>query len=325
MTVTAGAAGQPDITAPPLPPSQGPAQARAGTSEATGRRILAVDGTGLLVRASRAQMGRPLLMTSGGIPTGTLMSFIGSLARKIRASKPDYLVVAWDGANALQWRREMYPGYKGSRVDHDGNGREVLQAQAFCAAAGIRQLEMPFFEADDILAAVWRHVTIDGAELNLATDDADLLQLLGDDMTVVTGLTSDAPITAADVEKTWQIWPWWMPAMRSLSGDHSDNIPGLPGIGRIRAARMIRDGGFRWPLPEKILPDPEQREKAETWRSVMELANPPVRPEKDAGEAPFLLAGQAEWHGGAPGEVLDFLSTHELSALLQRLQKGRLW
>lgn len=327
MTAAAGAAGQPD-TAPPPRSSQGPAQARAGTSEVTEparKKILAIDGTGMLVRASRARMTRELT-ASDGTPTGTLMMFIGALARKIRASRPHYLVVAWDGASARDWRRGLYPAYKATRPDYDANGSEVLQAQAFCRAAGIRQLELPHCEADDILAAVWRHAgTLDGAVLNLATDDFDLLQLLRHGMTVVTGLTSDAPVTAAHVEENWHIRPCWLPAWRALAGDRSDNIPGIPGIGRIRAARMLRDGGFRWPLPESILPDPRHRKMAETWRMVMELANPPVRPEKDAEESLFRLEGQAEWHGGAPGEALDFLSAHELSVLLHRLQKGRLW
>lgn len=324
-------AGQPD-TAPPDPASRRPAQARGGPAEATpGPLVLAVDGTGLLVRCARAgaRMG---LCTSGGVPTGTLVAFIGALARKLRVTRPDYAVIAWDGPDARAWRQEIYPGYKMNRGEewHGSPGMEL--AGEFCRAAGIRQLQVPGFEADDLLASVQREITaaMADASLMIASDDHDLLQLLGDQMTSVTGFSFDAIITAVDVELEWGVSPWWLPCARALCGDPSDNIPGLPGVGTGRAAAMLRQAEWTWPPPERLIPGDGWRRQVIAWKEVMDLVSPPRLPEDHLPEGAeyekyFALPGKAEWHPEDPGALRVFFRKYELSALSERFLKGRLW
>lgn len=301
----------------------------ARSSGTVKRIVVAVDGTGLLVRASRAAGRHAQLSSSDGTPTGALMMFIGSLAKKLRVVRPDYLVVTWDGPGARRWRRALYPDYKGNRPPNDKGDSELDLARGFCDAAGIRQLSIPAFEADDLLAAVQRQVVAEmpDAQLLVITDDKDLLQLLGDCMTTVTGLSFDAMLTAADVDAQWGVPPWWLPAVRALAGDGSDNIPGLPGIGPHRAVKMIADGGWQWPLPERLLPEPGDRLRVAVWHDLVNLLTPLREPEREPGieEGYFALRGQAEWRGEVSDPLLSFLQKYELRSLSERLLKGRLW
>lgn len=293
--------------------------------------ILAVDATGLLVRCSRASArSQANLTSSDGTPTGTVMMFIASLSKKVRAIRPAYIVMAWDGPRARQWRREIYPGYKASRpaAPQDGSHHSDLAlAREFCEAAGIRQVTVEGFEADDLLAAVQRQAMAElpGEALYLLSDDADVLQLLEYDQAAATGISFDAILTARDVEAQWGVPPRWLPMLRSLSGDGSDDIPGLHGVGPVRAAQMIVRGGWEWPLPEAVLSDPSQRAQVAAWCSVMDLASPPRRPEESAPERHFAIRGQAEWnHGVSPG-LSDYLLRYELRKLHERMTNGRLW
>jgi DNA polymerase-1 len=291
-------------------------------------RVLAVDGTGILVRCHRAALrSQAHLTSSDGTPTGTVMMLIGSLARKLRAVRPDYVVIAWDGPHARDWRREIYPEYKAGRPAAPEDRSHSRLAEEFCEAAGIRQLMVPGYEADDLLAAVQRQVQdeMPGALLDLLSDDADVLQLLDGGLTAVMGTSFDAVITARDVEATWGVPPRWLPMLRSLSGDESDGIPGLRGVGPVRAAQMIERGQWEWPLPESVLPDQGQRDQVAAWKSVMDLVSPPRRPEDDSDKGYFTLNGRAEWHREVSLSLGDFLTRYELRKLHERLKNGRLW
>ncbi len=289
-------------------------------------QVLAIDGTGMLVRCARAAAKTGPLTADDGTPTGTLMMFIGSLAKKLRAVAPGYAVVAWDGPHARRWRQALYPGYKLNRPDYWADSPDLRLAQEFCRSASIRQLTLPGFEADDLLAAVQRHVvaTLPGASLVIVSDDCDLLQLTYDDSTMVTGLSFDQVLTGADVENEWGVPPWWLPALRALAGDDSDNIPGLHGIGPARAAQILRRDEFTWP-PQWLTE--QEKQQVSVWRQIMELIEPPELPEREehAGMDFFRLHGHAEWNREDPSGVLRFLGKYQLSRLSQRLSDGRLW
>jgi DNA polymerase-1 len=289
-----------------------------------------VDATGLLVRCSRAA-ARSGIHASNGTPTGTLMMFIASLSRKIRAVQPDYLLAAWDGPDSLYWRRRLYPAYKANRAAPPVMGAEMSQALEFCKAAGIRSVMAPFFEADDILAAVQRlfYRKMPAGRLLLCSDDRDMLQLAAE-RTDITGLTADDVLLAADVEEAWGIEPARLSWVRALCGDKSDNIPGLRGLGRKKAVQVIREGGCVWPLPESVLPPGptghgDRRELVECWQRIIDLTVPLRSMEGSAGMDYFEILNQSRWRPAETGGVLEVLRKYELSVLASRMQKGRFW
>lgn len=304
---------------------------RIGSATVPGRAVLAVDGTGLLVRCSRAAQRNARLTAADGTPTATLLFFIAALAKQLRTVRPAYAIVTWDGPDARRWRRELYPGYKANRPLslRGAKDTDLALAMEFCTASSIRQLMIPGFEADDLLAAVQRQVVAEapGAYLMVHSDDADLLQLLGDEMTVVTCLGSGAYMTAMDVQAGWMVPPWWLACARALAGDESDNIPGLPGVGPQRAVQMLARGSWRWPLPEDVLPGEEERALVAAWRDIMELVAPSRRPEDDpaAGADYFTVEGRAEWTRPDNDAVRSFFGKYQLASLSGKLANGRLW
>jgi 5'-3' exonuclease len=291
--------------------------------------ILAIDGTGLLVRCSRAARHQRLF-SPGGEPTGALMMFINSVARKIRATEPGYVVVAWDGPHATRWRRGMYLGYKAGQPDVCKMGGELDSAMEFLDAAGIYQLSYPGFEADDILAAVTRRaMNMPGILCLVCSDDQDLHQLADDcpdHQVEITGLTRDYRVTAQDVRQQWGVSPVWLPQIRALAGDKSDGIPGLPGVGPVKALKMRQAGGRRWPLPETVLKDPELRSLVVIWKDIMDLVIP-VRPvEHEMGiEHLRRLGTLGRWNPDNGQNVLNLLERYGMEQIAQRLQRGGLW
>ena len=292
--------------------------------------ILAIDGTGLLVRCSKAARLR-VLTSPDGTPTGALTLFINSLALKVRTIKPSHLVVAWDGPNATRWRRGQWFGYKRERQDPWLRSAELHACMEFCQQAGIYMLWHEGFEADDVLAAITRvAMSMTPRPLIITSDDTDLHQLADDSPdhpVVIEGLGAMGEwTTAADVEERWGVTPMWLPKLRALSGDHSDGIPGLPGVGPHKALKMLRQSCFRWPLDETVLSHPDPRRLVVIWRDIMDLAFP-VRPmESVAGAAIFHPFQElARWDPDNGQNALNLLEHHGMAQIAKRLAGGRLW
>ena len=282
--------------------------------------VLAVDGTGLLVRCCRAPRSRELF-ASDGTPTGALMMFIASLSRAVKLIVPTHLLVAWDGATAAEWRRAIYPPYKGGRNGFDINGPEASQVSGFLDAAGVRQCRISSFEADDILAAVARtRLLPTDARVILHSDDADVLQLA--DAPRVTVYRGHALADQIDVLRDWGVTPRQLTMLRALAGDRSDGIAGIPGVGPKRAMRMLREAEFSWPKVIGSLSG-ESRGVAEACYWVMDLIDPPRRPEESTLFGNDVI--NCAWNPPEHAKVLPLLERYELSAIAERSRTGLLW
>lgn len=280
--------------------------------------FLAVDGTGLLVRCCRAPRSRDLF-ASDGTPTGALMMFIASLSRTIKVTRPTNLLVAWDGANCLEWRRAIYPSYKRGSRGFDIDGPEAAQAVEFLATAGIPQCRIPGFEADDILAAVARK-PLPGTRYVLASEDADLLQLAGGpDRNVFRGYVL---WDAIDVRAQYGVLPSQLAMLRALAGDRSDGIAGIPNVGPKRALRMLEATGFSWPALLGSLRG-ETRPLADACYRVINLVDPERRPEESTLFGNDVI--NCAWNPPDHAKVLPLLERHELSAIAERSRTGNLW
>lgn len=290
--------------------------------------LMAVDGTGLFVRCARASRNTGL-QAPDGTPTGALTLFASSLAAMAREVQPTHLVVAWDGGDATAWRRRICPEYKAARVPEgvrrDGRpARAFAAVREFCDAAGIAQWQLDCFEADDLLGAVYRLSRRDLPDhcVVICSDDRDALQLVEPGRSYVRTFGKDGMLLdAATVIAEWGVYPENLPKLRALAGDPSDGIPGLHGVGPVRALQMLQRAKFRWPLPEEALPDPAAYSQALAWHDVMTLHGAPETPEghDDTG---MLDITRTAW---TRGNILPVLEKYGMRAMAERWKKGTFW
>lgn len=286
--------------------------------------LMAVDGTGLFMRSSRAA-ARSGMTALDGTPTGALTLFANSLAVMVREVAPTHLVVAWDsGVPGTSWRRRICPEYKAKRPALPRDLREFDPVREFCDAAGIAQWAIGDFEADDLLAAACRLSRRDlpGHCVVFCSDDRDVLQLIEQGRSYVRTFGKDGIfLDDQAVTAEWGVHPENLPALRALAGDPSDGIPGLPGVGPARALRMLADCMLCWPLPELALPDPVQRAQVQAWHDVMTLHGAPEAPEGHDATG-ILDITKTAW---TRGNILPVLEKYGMRKMAERWSQGTFW
>jgi DNA polymerase-1 len=243
--------------------------------------LLIIDGTATLVRAqlaSRVKSG-----PSDNQDDLALFFFVRSVIRYLKYHKPEYVVVAWDGRDAKEWRREKYPEYKRNRPDGPSGWLDedsvAMKAEAFCIRLDMYSIRGPF-EADDVIAwAVWMGKqegfgVVGKGSIFIRSDDADMNQLVTGTIVRQFPLSGDGPVT--DENAVWAKYgcmPDQLPMLRALAGDSSDNIPGVPGIGLKTAAKVLADAGYDLRLVEhkNITGHPEMRRQVFIFEEIMDL------------------------------------------------------
>ena len=158
--------------------------------------------------------------------------------------KPDYLTVAFDRSEPT-FRHQMFDAYKGTRKPMAQELREQVPVmKEVLQAMGIKIVEMPGYEADDLLGTIAGMAEVQGMDVSIISGDRDLLQLATEKVkiripkTKRTG-TEIEDYYAADVVERYQVTPKEFIDVKALMGDSSDNIPGVPGIGEKTATNLI--------------------------------------------------------------------------------------
>lgn len=209
------------------------------------KRLAIIDGKSVFYRGYYAMPG---LSLSDGTPTGGVFGFASLAIELIKKLEPDYVAVAWDkkGTN-IRKRREIYPEYKaGRKKAPDDFYAQLPMLFELLEAFGWPLYELDDYEADDILGAFAKQATEKGIETCLLTSDLDALQLIGP-MTKVyalkNGLSNLEEFDVDYFEKKYGIGVGQFLDLKSLKGDSSDNLPGVPGIGEKTAIQLLQDYG----------------------------------------------------------------------------------
>ncbi|MFP6655523.1 MAG: 5'-3' exonuclease H3TH domain-containing protein, partial [Myxococcota bacterium] len=201
-------------------------------------RLVVIDGANAIYRAFFAI---PNLRAPDGTPTGAAYGFVTMLIKVLREEKPTHLVIASDPPGG-SFRREIFPEYKAGR---DAQPEDLtLQfpiVAEFCEAFGVPMLEVPKFEADDVIATLVETAP-EGAEVCIVSTDKDLMQLIRPGVEMLDS-TKGRRIDSAAVEERFGVPPSQLLDVRALVGDPSDNIPGVKGIGEKGAAKLIKEFG----------------------------------------------------------------------------------
>ena len=204
------------------------------------QKLMLVDGNSLLFRAFYAL---PLLHTREGIYTNGVYGFQTMLNRALENEKPTHLIVAFD-MDKKTFRTDLYTEYKANRsappdelIGQFALVRELLRAQ------NIDYLEIPGYEADDIIGTMSKLAEEEGIPVIILTGDGDALQLVSENTRVLMTKKGISEIEIYDPEKVkekWEVCPQQMVEIKALMGDSSDNIPGVPGIGPKTAMKLVK-------------------------------------------------------------------------------------
>lgn len=207
------------------------------------KRLVVIDGKSVFYRGYYAM---PNLALSDGTPTGGVYGFATLAIELIKKLEPDYVAVAWDkqGTN-IRSRRAIYPEYKaGRKKAPDDFYAQIPILYELLDAFGWPLYELDDYEADDILGAFAAEATEKGIETCLLTSDLDALQLIGPLTKVYAlknGLSNLEEFDVAYFENKYGIGVEQFLDLKSLKGDSSDNLPGVPGIGEKTGVQLLQD------------------------------------------------------------------------------------
>lgn len=201
-------------------------------------KFVVVDGNSLV---NRAFYGLPMLKSLSGKPCNAVYGFINILLNLVLKEKPKYLVCVFD-AGKHTFRHDMYAEYKGKR-DHmpEDLAMQMPMLKELLTAMNIKTIEIPEIEADDIVGSISRKFD---AEFILLSGDKDLLQLINDNTSVwltQKGVSQVNKMDTQALKEQFGLKPYQIIELKSIMGDSSDNIPGVPGIGQKGANDLLQE------------------------------------------------------------------------------------
>jgi len=203
------------------------------------RHVFLIDGSGFIFRAFHAL---PPMTRPDGTPVNAVYGFTTMLMKLIDETDADHIAVVFDTARRT-FRNDIYTDYKANRppppeelIPQFALVREATQA------LGVASVEMEGFEADDLIATYTRQAREAGADVTIVSSDKDLMQLVGDGVTMLDAM-KNREIGAAEVVEKFGVGPDKVIEVQALAGDSSDNVPGVPGIGVKTAAQLITEYG----------------------------------------------------------------------------------
>jgi len=208
-------------------------------------RLFLIDGYALAYRAYFAFIKRPLI-NSKGQNTSAIFGFINMLLRILKTESPDHIAVVLDSKEPT-FRHERYKEYKATREKMPEDlASQLPMLKDVIRAFNIPVLEMPGFEADDIMGTLAKRAEKENVETLLVTGDKDFMQLVSDTIKMYKppkGTEEPEIIDSDGVVKKFGVQPDRVIEVLALMGDSSDNIPGVPGIGEKTAIPLIQQFG----------------------------------------------------------------------------------
>jgi DNA polymerase-1 len=208
-------------------------------------KLMLIDGNSLTYRAFFALPTD--LATASGQVTNAVYGFTSMLINLVRDHEPDTIVVALDRPEPT-FRHEAYSEYKANRdAAPDILRQQMGLVREVVTALGIPIVEVPGFEADDVIATLATEARDEGDEVLIVTGDRDSYQLVEDPLVKVVynkrGVSDYALYDEAGIEERTGVHPNLYVQYASLRGDTSDNLPGVPGVGEKTAAKLINKYG----------------------------------------------------------------------------------
>ena len=290
--------------------------------------FMAIDGHSVVYRAYFALAGTQLNLSlrSTGEPTGAVFNFVNMFIKAWRDVDPDYWAIAFDTSKPT-FRDEMYDAYKAGRAKMpDELQSQIVWVRQVVEALSVPVLEYDGFEADDIIGTLARRATERGMDTVIVTGDTDLTQLVTPHVRLryqsFRGRSDTSVYDVAKVRERYGLEPPQIVDFKALTGDTSDNIPGVPGVGGKTATALLQKHGSVAGIFERIdeveVPRMkkirevllENREQLELSRALVEIdANVPIEFDFEA----------AKTHDFDRNAVIETFRELEFNSLIARL------
>jgi DNA polymerase-1 len=208
------------------------------------KTVYLVDGSGYIYRAYHALP--PLTRKRDGLPVGAVVGFCNMLNKLLEDhfanGEGTHIAVIFDKGE-ITFRNEIYKDYKANRDETpDDLAPQFKPIREATRAFNIAAIEREGFEADDLIATYARLAREAGEDVVIVSSDKDLMQLVGDNVSMFDPLKA-RPIGRAEVIERFGVGPERVVDVQSLAGDSTDNVPGVPGIGVKTAALLINEFG----------------------------------------------------------------------------------
>ncbi|NLA74475.1 MAG: DNA polymerase I, partial [Deltaproteobacteria bacterium] len=201
--------------------------------------IYLVDGNSYIYRAYHA-IG--YLSNSRGLRTNAILGFTRMLLKLFQDKGPEYAAVALD-AKGPTFRHEMYAEYKATRPPMPDDLVEQLPyIRSIIQLLGVKMIEMPGFEADDIIGTLTKKGEEKGYNVVVVTGDKDFRQIISD-KTSLWDTMKDKVTDLSALRDEYRLEPAQIIDLMGLSGDTSDNVPGVKGVGEKTALSLIQEFG----------------------------------------------------------------------------------
>ena len=299
-------------------PKAGPKAGNDGVAE----RLYLIDGSGFIFRAFHSS---PLhaFVRSDGVHTNAVNGYCSMLLKLIDQALADgavdYMAVIFDAGRAT-FRNEIYPDYKANRDEPPEELRpQFALIRDATRAFNLPSIEMPGFEADDLIATYAKQAEARGIEVVVVSSDKDLMQLVRDGVYLLDPM-KDVAIGEPEVCEKFGVPPSKVVDVQALAGDSTDNVPGVPGIGVKTAAQLIEEYGDLDTLLARAeeIKQPKRRqnlvENAELARISRELVRLKDDVETAEGIDDFRLKEPD------PATLIAFLKGMEFRTLTQRVE-----
>ncbi len=288
-----------------------------------GSHLHLIDGSAYIFRAYHALP--PLTRKSDGLPIGAVAGFCnmlwGLLSRNNGAGGPSHIAVVFDYSSKT-FRDAIYDRYKANRPEppEDLRPQFPLTREA-TRAFNVACLELPDYEADDIIATLARQAVEAGGAVTIISSDKDLMQLVGPGVEMFDPM-KNRRIGPSEVEEKFGVGPDRVVDVQALAGDSVDNVPGAPGIGLKTAALLIQEYGDLETLLARAgeIRQPKRREALVENADLIRISKRLVTLDSHA-PLPWGLDDLAV-KAPEPGPLMDFLTAMEFRTLTKRVAEA---
>lgn len=289
----------------------------------TKNKLLLIDGHSVVFRAFYAlhsQLER--MKNKNGLHTNALYGFHNMLDSVMQKEQPTHAMVAFD-AGSTTFRHEFFDDYKGGR---DSMPSELAEQMPYLKemldAFGMKYYELPNYEADDIIGTLAHKAADEGFDVVVISGDKDLTQLVTDKIRVdytVKGVSTLESYTMETTKELFGVEPNQIVDYLGLSGDPSDNIPGVTGVGDKTAIKLLEQYGTMENLYEHI----DEMNKSKRKENLINEKETAFLSKKLAQiniDAPIeVKVEETDYNGKDMEKLIDFYKDMDFKSHLEKL------